>query len=71
MSTVDNYDGLCGIIHLHATSDKQVRCSYELGHHGKHSWANKSVAYHIFGGTEDRWYQEKQFFASVMSSIKK
>ena len=66
MSTVENYDGLCGIIHLYASSDKQVRCTYELGHHGKHSWANKNVDYHISGCTEDRFYDEKKFIDSVL-----
>lgn len=71
MSTVENYDGLCGIICLYASSDKQVKCNFELGHHGPHSWANKKVGFHIFGGCEDRWYEERQFIASVMASIKK
>lgn len=71
MSTVENYDGLCGIIHLHASSDKQVRCDYELGHHGAHSWANKKVALHIFGGCINHHYAEDQFIASVLSSMKK
>lgn len=71
MSTVENYDGLCGIIHLYASSSKQVRCNYEFGHHGPHSWENKKVAYHISGCTEDRWYEENQFIASVLDSMKK
>lgn len=71
MSTVENYDGLCGIIHLYASSDKQVRCTYELGHHGQHSWAKVKVAYSIFGGSEDRWYDEKKFIESVLYSMKK
>lgn len=38
MSTIESYDGLCGIIHLSSTSDQRVRCKYELGHTGPHSW---------------------------------
>jgi hypothetical protein len=71
MSTVENYDGLCGIIHLSASSDKQVRCSYELGHHGQHSWANKSVGFHIFGGCINPHYHEGKFIESVLASLKK
>jgi len=71
MSTVENYDGLCGIIHLGSSSDKQVRCNYELGHYGSHSWINKRVAYHIFGGTNNPYYEEDQFIASVLASLQK
>ena len=38
MSAVESFDGLCGIIHRHSTSDQQVRCKYEFGHQGPHSW---------------------------------
>ena len=38
MSSLESYDGLCGIIHLNASSNQQVRCKYEFGHHGDHSW---------------------------------
>lgn len=38
MSSLESFDGLCGIIHLCATSDQQVRCKYEFGHSGPHSW---------------------------------
>ena len=71
MSTVENYDGLCGIIHIYSSSSKQVRCSYEFGHHGQHSWAKARVAYVISGGTEDRWYNENGFIDSVLASLKK
>ena len=71
MSTVENYDGLCGVIHRYASSDKQVRCNYELGHHGSHSWAKKKVAFHICGCTDNRYYKEEMFEASVLASIKK
>jgi hypothetical protein len=38
MSSVENYDGLCGIIAPFASSNLQLRCEYETGHHGDHSW---------------------------------
>lgn len=31
---IESYDGLCGIIADFASSDNQIRCHYELGHHG-------------------------------------
>ena len=34
MITVENYDGLCGIIPTFASSDLQIRCNYEIGHGG-------------------------------------
>jgi len=34
MSSVENYDGLCGIIPEFADSSNQIRCNYELGHYG-------------------------------------
>lgn len=39
MSATTDFDGLCGIIHDCATSDKQVRCKYKFAHEGKCSWA--------------------------------
>jgi hypothetical protein len=50
MSSIENYEGLCGIIHLNSTSDQRVRCKYEFGHSGDHSWANKKVGLTIFAG---------------------
>lgn len=38
MSGTLDLDGLCGIIHLCATSDLQVRCKYKFGHDGLCSW---------------------------------
>jgi hypothetical protein len=36
--SVEDFDGLCGIIYLHACSDQQIRCKYEFGHEGPHSY---------------------------------
>lgn len=38
MSSLESFDGLCGIIHVNSTSEQQVRCKYEFGHYGEHSW---------------------------------
>lgn len=47
MSSID-FDGLCGIIHLCASSNQQVRCKYKFGHDGPHS----------FEGTEAKgWFR--------------
>jgi hypothetical protein len=34
MSSTESFDGLCGIIAEFASSGMQIRCHYELGHHG-------------------------------------
>jgi hypothetical protein len=44
MSSLENFDGLCGIIHLCATSDQQVRCKYKFGHDGPHSYEGTEYA---------------------------
>jgi len=38
MNETIDFDGLCGVIYMHASSDKQVRCKYEFGHGGPHSY---------------------------------
>jgi hypothetical protein len=61
MSAVENYDGLCGTIHLLASSDKQVRCSYEFGHHGPHSWDNKIIGINFHArlpGSASSWFEK-------------
>jgi hypothetical protein len=59
MSAVESYDGLCGIIHLYASSEKQVRCKYEFGHHGPHSWVKEKVSYNICGGITRQEVEER------------
>lgn len=46
------YDGLCGIPALYPTSEgRYVRCRYDFGHHGDHSWKGKrGTGVHFFGG---------------------
>ena len=41
MSSIESFDGLCGIICMYSTFDQQVRCKYEFGHTGDHSWVKK------------------------------
>lgn len=38
MSSIESFDGLCGIIYRMSTSEQQVRCKYKFGHDGPHSW---------------------------------
>ncbi len=38
MSSLETFDGLCGMIYIWATSDQQVRCKYEFAHAGPHSY---------------------------------
>ena len=65
MSTVESYDGLCGIIHLYASSDNQIRCKYEFGHYGPHSWHKTRVGLHIFGGITRKEVEERAAKGSV------
>lgn len=61
MSSIESYDGLCGIIHRHANTDCQVRCSYEIGHHGKHSWEKLQLAMNFrsrLPGTASAWFEK-------------
>lgn len=38
MSALETFDGLCGIISYRSTFEQQVRCKYEFGHAGPHSY---------------------------------
>lgn len=72
MSSIEDYSGLCGCIHLSSSSDQRVRCKYEFGHHGPHSWANKTVGLTIFAGSIARISisSEEGFERSVLSSLR-
>jgi hypothetical protein len=48
--TVEDFDGLCGIIANFASSDLQLRCSYEMGHQGPCSFEKHKHFFRIFGG---------------------
>ena len=48
MSSIENYDGLCGIIWKFSTTTQQVRCKYEFGHGGPHSYEkNEDKLFHF------------------------
>lgn len=85
MSSVESYDGLCGVIHLGASSDCQVRCTYEVDHYGPHSWEGKIITlsfYHRLPGWASSWFdkycggykadpqRERGFINSVLRSKK-
>ena len=51
---MNNFDGLCRIIWRHSRSDNQIRCQYEFGHGGKHSWQKAEDSTRFIGGTFGR-----------------
>jgi len=66
MSSIENYEGLCGQIHLHSSSDQRVRCNYEFAHSGPHSWEKKKFGLSIMGGAilndyADAVYNQKRW----------
>lgn len=66
MSSVENYDGLCGIIAPFASSKLQLRCQYELGHHGPCSWQKYRNHFHIMAGSFSTPGPERGFIDSVL-----
>lgn len=58
MNTVENFDGLCGVIADFATSDLQLRCKYEFGHEGKHSFEKYRSNFNITGGSSLEEYEK-------------
>lgn len=36
--SIEDYDGLCGIIARFSSSDMQLRCQHPFGHNGPCSW---------------------------------
>lgn len=73
MSTLDSYDGLCGIIANFASSDLQLRCNYCMGHHGPCSWEKYKERFMISSSCErdPAEYREEKFIESVLESQKK
>lgn len=83
MTTIDNYDGLCGIIASFASSDLRLRCSYVLGHDGSCSFEKYRRHFSITGGCfindfedwlnnqEDDHGVKEGFINSVISSLMK
>lgn len=81
MSTVENFDGLCGIIARFASSDLQIRCKYELGHGGPCSFEKYKDHFRIQsvcrGKTEEELLNEtddegikRGFIESVLNARK-
>jgi len=38
MSSIESYDGLCGLIANFSSFDLRLRCNLPIGHHGPCSW---------------------------------
>lgn len=82
-ATIEDYDGLCGIIATFASSDLRLRCSYVLGHDGSCSFEKHRRHFSITGGCfrfdfddwlnsqEDKDGVKEGFINSVVSSIMK
>ena len=72
MSTVENYDGLCGIIASFGGDKNQLRCKYELSHVGAHSWEKYRQQYTIqsYCGRSDEQVAERRFIDSVIHHSK-
>lgn len=71
MSSIESYDGLCGIIATFASSDLQLRCNHSMGHHGNHSWEKYRDQFRIIGGTGACGYDAEQGFLNSVYSEKK
>ena len=72
MSSIENYDGLCGIIPSFADSSRQIRCKYELGHGGPCSFEKYRHQFRIWShaGSFHRPDPEESFINSVLSHAK-
>ena len=66
-----NYDGLCGIIPTFATSDNQIRCQYELGHHGPCSFEKYRRHFYFYAGCFSGPDPDRGFIDSVLSHQEK
>lgn len=65
--TVENFDGLCGIIATFSHSGNQIRCHYELGHHGPCSFEKYKDHFYCYAGCFSRPDPERGFIDSVLS----
>lgn len=66
MSSVENFDGLCGIIADFASSGNQIRCHYELGHHGPCSFKKYQNHFRCTAGAISSPDPERGFIESVI-----
>ncbi len=66
MSSTENFDGLCGIIADFAHSGNQIRCHYELGHHGPCSFKKYKTYFRFSAGAIHSPDPERGFIESVI-----
>jgi hypothetical protein len=71
MSSIENYDGLCGIIADFASSDNRLRCHYELGHHGPCSFKKYQTSFRCMAGCFSSPDPDRGFIDSVLSHQEK
>lgn len=71
MSSTESFDGLCGIIATFAHSGNQIRCHYELGHHGPCSFQKYRDHFICYAGAFSRPDPERGFIDSVLSHQEK
>ena len=69
--TVENFDGLCGLIANFAHSGNQIRCHFELGHHGPCSFEKYKRSFFGYAGAFSRPDPERSFIDSVLSHQEK
>ena len=67
MSSTENFDGMCGIIADFAHSGNQIRCHYELGHHGPCSFKKYAHHFRCMAGATSYPDPERGFIDSVLS----
>jgi hypothetical protein len=51
MSSIETYDGLCGIIYYMSSGDLRLRCHFPMGHAGPCSWEKYKKHFTINGDT--------------------
>lgn len=73
MSSIENYDGLCGIIPLFG-SRARLRCNYSLGHSGPCSFEKYRNQFRLWGGSScgdyERWYLNKKDEEGISNGFK-
>jgi len=64
MSATTDFDGLCGNIPFNSSSSQQVRCKYEFGHEGSHSYektVSKRFIFSFYMHPVEPYTQNKKF----------
>lgn len=70
MSTVEDYNGLCGLIAPFSRSELQIRCKYTMGHYGPCSFEKLRHNFYFFIGATRLPDPEEEFINSVLSHSK-